>query len=71
MCSAVFMATRRHADTGDAVMWAVWFIAGAGIGWSLTTLVMARQFFNTLSVRAKYQAMIDLMVADERGVPFR
>ena len=50
-------------------MWAVWLIAGAGIGWALTTLVMARQFFNTLSVRAKYQAMIDRLVADERGGP--
>ena len=64
------MAIRRHADAGVAVMWAVWLIAGAGIGWALTTLVMARQFFNTRSVRAEYQAMIDRMMADERGVPF-
>ena len=70
MCSTVFMAIRCHADTGDAVMWAVWLIAGAGIGWAITMFVMARQFVNTRSVRAKYQAMIDRMEAEKNDLPF-
>ena len=70
MCIAVFMAIRRHADAGVAVMWAVWLIAGAGIGWAIATLVMARQFVNTRSVRAKYQAMIDRMAAEKNDLPF-
>ena len=51
-------------------MWAVWLMTGVGVGWALTTLVMARQFFNTRSVRAEYQAMIDRMAAEKNDLPF-